>query len=200
MTIGIMGGTFDPVHNGHLGLAEQAKTTLGCDRILWIPTGRPPHKSTAVSDRDRIAMLRLAIEGLDGHALDLCEMERSGYTRTVDTLRDLHARFDGARFIFFIGADTVLQLRHWKDFATVAALCEFGVAVRPTVADTAMEEELASLTRAFGLRYHRILMEHTPVSSSDIREKLARGEDVSGQVPGAVLSYIQTNHLYKELV
>lgn len=200
MIIGIMGGTFDPIHNGHVRLAEQAKATFGCDKLLWIPTGLPPHKKTAVSDQDRIAMLRLALQDLDGHELDLCEVERGGYTRTVDTLRDLRARFSEAELVFLIGADTVLQLRHWKDFATVAQLCRFGVAVRPSVSNTAMEEELADLNRAFGLRYHILPMDYVPISSSTVREQLSRGEDVSGQVPDPVLHYIQTNQLYKESV
>ncbi len=200
MTIGIMGGTFDPVHNGHLQIAEAAMTQLGLDRVLWIPTGLPPHKKTAVSDDARLTMLRLALDGRRGHTLDLCEINRNGYTRTVDTLRELHQRFPDTEFVFLIGADTLLQLRSWKDFATVATLCSFGIVRRPTVDDTAAEEELQALKREFGLRYATVVFPHIPIASSDIRRDVAAGRTIEEKVPDAVYQYIQDHHLYKELV
>lgn len=200
MTIGIMGGTFDPIHNGHLRIAEEAKAQLGCDIILWIPTGCPPHKRTSVSNQDRVAMLRLAVAGLKGHALDLCEVEREGYTRTVDTLKYLHGRYPGATFVFLIGGDTVLQLHTWKDFATVTTLCSFGVALRPGVSDAAIQTELKALTKTFRLRYQPIQLTRIPISSSEVRARLAEGKDVSADLPDGVLGYIQEHDLYKELV
>jgi nicotinate-nucleotide adenylyltransferase len=198
MVIGIMGGTFDPVHNGHLQMAHAAQTQLGCDRVLWIPTGLPPHKNTAVSNEDRLAMLRLATDGLSGHAIDLCEYRREGYSRTVDTLRELHDRYPNDSFVFIIGADTVLQLEHWKDFATVSTLCSFGVAVRPTVADSRLEEQLAYLKKTYQTEFLRMDFPHIPLSSSGIREARAKGQDISEQVPKAVYAYILEHNLYKE--
>lgn len=200
MVIGIMGGTFDPVHNGHLKMAQAAKEQLDPDLLLWIPTGVPPHKETSASNEDRLAMLRLAIEGLDGHEIDLCEYRRNGYSRTVDTLQELHDRYPNADFFFIIGADTVLQLESWKDFATVSTLCSFGVAVRPTVSDTLLDEQMAALTQTYQTRFLRITLPHIPLASSDIRAAVAAGKDISGQVPKGVYGYIQEHHLYKELV
>ncbi len=200
MVIGIMGGTFDPVHWGHLKIAEAAQNQLSCDRILWIPTGHPPHKTTAASDQDRIAMLRLAIDGLCGHALDLCEMERKGYTRTVDTLTDLHRRYPNAEFLFIIGGDTVMQLEGWKDFSTVTKLCTFGVNLRPDTDDEAVIAELHRLQKTYGLSYKRLTLPHIPISSSAIRTAQTRGEDFFEQVPQAVYEYIKEHNLYKELV
>ena len=200
MTIGIMGGTFDPVHNGHLQIADAAMTQLGLDRVLWIPTGRPPHKKTAVSDTDRLHMLRLALQGQKRHELDLCEINRNGYTRTVDTLRELHQRLPDTEFVFLIGADTLLQLRHWKDFATVATLCSFGIVCRPTVDDTAAKKELQALQNEFGLRYATVTVPAIPIASSDIRKAVASGMEIGDRVPESVKQYIQNHHLYKELV
>lgn len=200
MTIGIMGGTFDPVHNGHLQIAEAAMEQLHLDRVLWIPTGLPPHKKTAVSDEDRLTMLRLALDGRDGHVLDLCEMNRKGYTRTVDTLRELHQRLPDAEFVFLIGADTVLQLRNWKDFATVATLCSFGILRRRPNVDDASADEPERLKEEFDLRYETIDLPLIPISSSDVRKDVAAGRDVSEKIPEAVYRYIQNHSLYKELV
>lgn len=200
MRIGIMGGTFDPVHNGHLYLAHAAAEQLDCDRVLWIPTGNPPHKQTNTDAQDRVAMLRLALEGWDRHDVDLCEVQRNGYTRTIDTLTELSRHYPTAEFVFFIGADTVLQLRYWKNFEQVAKRCRFAVAVRPEVSDTQMEEELLALEREFPFSYQKIVMKNIPVSSRMLREKIRLGEDVSMQLPQAVLSYIQMHKLYKESV
>ena len=200
MVIGIMGGTFDPVHLGHLNIAEAAQTQLGCDRILWIPTGLPPHKTTAVSNEDRVAMLRLAIDGLSGHAVDLCEMEREGYSRTVDTLKDLHARYPDAEFFFIIGGDTVMQLEGWKDFPTVAKLTSFAVNLRPDTDDASVLTELDRLKSTYGLTFQRLTLPHIPISSSGIRVACAEGKDFSEQVPPSVYAYIKEHNLYKELV
>lgn len=198
MTIGIMGGTFDPVHNGHITLATTAKEVLACDKILWIPTGVPPHKEKNADDTTRVAMLELAITGLSGHEIDTCEVHRQGYTRTVDTLHDLRARYPQDRLIFLIGGDTVLQLSTWKDFASVTQLCEFGVALRPSVSEDAIRSELLCLSQVYSLSYHLLPMDLSPISSTEIRRRVHEGADISGLVPKQVYDYIQTNRLYQD--
>lgn len=180
MAIGILGGTFDPVHNAHLAMARAALEALALERILWMPTGAPKYRAPArAAAHHRVAMLRLAIEGEPRYAIDEREFApgHSGYT--VDTLKSL-----GGRPVLLLGGDQYAKLETWHRWREVLELAEIAVFARPGWA--------ASDGRA---RF--VPMEPLAISASEIRARLARGEDVSAMVPAKVLDYIRQYKLYR---
>ena len=195
--IGVLGGCFNPVHNGHLILARDAAEELGLARVLCVPCRIPPHKSLeelAPAD-DRVAMLRLAVRGEPRFAVVTCEIERPGVSYSIDTLRRLQGEHPGARLLFLIGSDTLPELPTWKDIAALAALCEFAVMERPPEAGTpagpaARPPVPGLVVRAF--RGHCI-----DISSTDIRRRIAAGRSLRYLVPEAVEAYIIEHGLYR---
>lgn len=183
MATGILGGTFDPVHNAHLAMARAALAALKLDHILFIPTGNPKYRAPAVaSGEHRVAMLRLALEGRPEFAIDARELapEASGYT--VDTLRALHA--EGRRDLWLLlGADQYAKLDAWHRPREVAELARIAVFPRP---GTDLKENV-----------NLIPMKPMPISSSELRARAARGEDLSPFVPPAVARYISRHGLYR---
>ena len=134
MRIGILGGSFNPIHDGHLRLAEEAREALRLGRVLFIPAGLRPHKPQQglIEGRHRLAMVRLAIRGHATFQASDLELRRPGHSYTVDTLEALRRHWGlGTRLFFLSGADTLQELRIWKDLDRVLALCTFVVATRP---------------------------------------------------------------------
>jgi nicotinate-nucleotide adenylyltransferase len=180
MRLGVLGGTFDPVHNAHLAMARAALEHLRLERILWMPTGSPKYRAPARTPaQHRVAMLRIAIAGEPRYAVDERELDpaHSGYT--VDTLKSL-----GARPVLILGADQYAKLETWHRWREVLALADLAVCARPgwTVPDgRAMLVPMAPLD----------------ISASDIRARLARGEDVSALLPPGVPEYIRRHGLYR---
>ena len=182
--IGILGGVFDPVHNGHILLARAAKEELHLDRVVLLPSGNPPHKHPHVETEDRLNMLLLAAE--DGMVVSRREIQRSGKTYTVDTLSEMRREFPEVEIFYIIGADTLSQLKTWKDFDRVAQMCTFAVFARPGA-----EGEAPANARVLRLR--------TPgpdISSTAVRASASRREDLCALVPGPVARYIRENGLY----
>jgi nicotinate-nucleotide adenylyltransferase len=180
MAIGILGGTFDPVHNAHLAMARAALEALALERILWMPTGTPKYRAPArTAAHHRVAMLRLATEGEPRYAIDERELApgHSGYT--VDTLKSL-----GGKPVLLLGSDQYAKLETWHRWREVQELAEIAVFARPGWA--------ASDGRA---RF--VPMAPLAISASEIRARLARGEDVSAMVPAKVLDYIRQHKLYR---
>jgi nicotinate-nucleotide adenylyltransferase len=184
LRLGILGGTFDPVHNAHLAMARAALQELKLDRVLWIPTGTPGYRSAPVaSGADRVAMLRLALAGEPRCQIDERELAPGASGYTVDTLSSLRRDYEGHTLYLLIGADQFVKLDSWHRPEEVKRLAEIGVFMRPEVqADTR------------GARV--IAMEPLPISASDIRARAARGEDLSALTPPAVANYIQRHRLY----
>ena len=180
MAIGILGGTFDPVHNAHLAIARAALEQLQLERILWMPTGSPKYRAPArISAAHRVAMLRLALEGEPRYVIDEHELApgHSGYT--VDTLKSL-----GGRPVLLLGADQYAKFETWHRWREILELAEIAVCARP------------GWTAPEG-RARFVPMEPLAISASDIRARLARGEDVSAMVPARVLAYIRQHGLYR---
>lgn len=183
--IGILGGTFDPVHNAHLAMARAAIDRLGLQKILWIPTGTTRYRNPAVAPApDRVAMLRLALEGNDNAELDLRELAPGASGYTVDTLHELRLENGDTPLYLLMGADQYEKLPTWHRPDEVRRLARIAVFARPgsTVHDRNAE---------------RIPFAPMPVSASDIRARVARGEDVSGLVPAPVANYIARHGLYR---
>jgi len=179
-TVGILGGTFDPVHNAHLAIAQSALENLRLERILWLPTGSPRYREPARTPAaHRVAMLKLAIEGEPRYALDERELApgHSGYT--VDTLKAL-----GGKPVLLLGADQYARFDTWHRWQEVLELASIAVFARP---GWPAPEGRAKF----------VPMPPLDISASGIRARLARGEDVSAMVPRKVLDYIQQHGLYR---
>jgi nicotinate-nucleotide adenylyltransferase len=179
--IGILGGTFDPVHNAHLAMARAALEHLGLDKVLFMPTGNQKYRQPAIaSDAHRVAMLRLALDD-PRFALDARELAPgfSGYT--VDTLLSLKREDPSLRLTLLMGADQHAKLDTWHQPEKVRALARIAVFARPGA-------------RADG---KIVPFKEMPISSTDIRARAARGESLDGLVPPAVANYIAREHLYQ---
>ena len=193
-----MGGTFDPIHNAHLVLAECAYREYVLDQVWMLPNGNPPHKRDLEQQtvQHRAAMIRLAIQGRP--YLSLCEMEISGreYHYTYETLRRLNAQHPDTDFYFIMGADSLLDFEDWVHPELISRECRILAAVRDGCGQKELRSHIRGLEERVGAQIYLL---HTPdmeVASSQIREKLRRGEDASGDLPEEVLRYIKEHRLY----
>lgn len=196
--IGILGGTFDPPHIGHLWLATLAADTLGLDRILFLPAASPPHKRGQPMSHaaDRVAMTRLAIDPDPAFSLSLVEMQRPGPSYTVDTLTQLRAENPDASFTLLMAADTLAGIDAWREPDQVLALAEWAVAPRPG----STLPERAVLAERFGSAAGRIHLLDGPaldVSSTAIRARVAAGRTIRYLVAPAVEDHIRERGLYR---
>jgi nicotinate-nucleotide adenylyltransferase len=193
--IGVMGGTFDPIHHGHLVAADQARWQFELDRVVFVPTGQPWQKPVGVSPaEDRYRMTEIATASNPAFAVSRLELDHQGPTYTVDTLRRLRAELaGGTRLFFIIGADAVLQLLTWKEPEQVLAQAEFIAATRP---DFHLDSLVGQVPGATG-RVHRMEMPALAISSTDIRARVARGAPVQYLVPDGVARYIHEHDLYR---
>jgi nicotinate-nucleotide adenylyltransferase len=178
--IGVMGGTFDPIHHGHLVAAEEARWQFDLDRVVFVPTGRPWQKPVGVSPAED----RYLMTVIDHH----------GPTYTVDTLRQLRAQQpEGIRLFFITGADAVLQILTWKEPDLVLDQAEFIAATRPGFD---LDRLVSQVPGAAG-RVHRMEIPALAISSSDIRARVVRGAPIQYLVPDGVARYIQKHALYR---
>ena len=191
MRIGILGGSFDPIHKGHLTLARESAKQFKLEKILFIPASQSPHKKrdffqTPVPLRAR--MVELAIG--DEPSWELCDVElrRAGVSYSVDTLRELRKIYPPPHEIFFIaGADSFLDLKGWKEPKEILKLSEWIVAPRPSF----------QLPLVLPPRFHRLRISPISISASELREKLNQGEDVSEWIPEKVGNYVRRMRLYQ---
>jgi nicotinate-nucleotide adenylyltransferase len=200
MRLGIFGGTFDPIHLGHLILAEHCREVCGLDRVLFVPAGQPPHKSDRqiTSGKQRLEMVELAIAGHDSFAASAIELERVGPSYSVDTLAELARRNPADERFFLIGSDSLADLPYWYQPQHLASLATIVVVTRPGSEKLNTEP----LRDAVGADVVERLLQHVveiplvEISSSLIRGRVARGQTIRYLVPRAVECYIQTHGLY----
>lgn len=196
--IGIMGGTFDPIHNGHLLLAECAANQFNLDKILFIPTGISPHKNhkDVTSNHHRYNMVLLAINSNYKFFLSTVEMDRQTTTYTVDTIEILKSKYKNADLYFILGSDSLLQIHNWKDYKRLLSMCNFIVAKRPGEQNNILKK----IIDEFKLLYNSsiLILEGTflDISSSQIRERVKKGIPISNLVPKPVEIYIHKHKLY----
>lgn len=213
--LALLGGTFDPVHYGHLRLADDVRRALGLNEVRLVPAGDPPHRGgPSASAADRLAMLRLAVGDWPGLVVDDREIERAGKSYTVETLADLRADNRHRPLLLIVGADAFLGLPTWHRWRDVFDLAHVVVVARPGVklAD-ALPPELASewrkrhtddrstlFSQPAGAIYEQAIPPH-PIAATAIRLQLARGaagrQAVAGLLPPAVLAYIDHQRLYQ---
>jgi nicotinate-nucleotide adenylyltransferase len=211
--LAILGGTFDPIHYGHLRLAAEVKAALGLPEVRLIPAGNPPHRDAPVaSGADRLAMTRLGCGEFAGLAVDEREIERAGPSYTVQTLEALHAEQPALPLALLIGADAFAGLTQWWRWERLFTLAHFVVVERPGAAAAALPPALevhwqrrlttdpARLERTLAGSIVRVEVTPQPIAASAIRAALARGPEgraeVRGLLPAAVLDYIDHNQLY----
>jgi nicotinate-nucleotide adenylyltransferase len=195
--VGLLGGTFNPPHLGHLVCAQEALCALGLDRVLLLPARVPPHK--AVEDDPgighRVAMCQAAVAPDPRLGLSLVDVRRDGPAYTVDTLRELHASAPGDELTFIVGGDMAHSLPTWREPEAVLALATLGVAGREGIARAAILERLAGL-RGAAERLRFFDMPRIDVSSSLIRRRVAAGQPVRYLVPDGVADHIEREGLY----
>ncbi|HEX5323022.1 MAG TPA: nicotinate-nucleotide adenylyltransferase [Capsulimonadaceae bacterium] len=198
--LGIMGGTFDPIHYGHLLMAEEARVAFALDSILFIPNNRPPHKKPyAVSSaEDRYAMTLLATSTNPRFKCSRIELDRPGPSYTIDTLRQIREeRPDLDAFYFITGADAVLEILTWHEHEKLTQTCEFIAATRPGFV---LEHLNQILDQDFLNRIHFLPIPGLDISSTDIRRRIRRGRSIKYLTPEPVEAYIHQHGLYRPLV
>jgi nicotinate-nucleotide adenylyltransferase len=193
--IGVFGGTFDPIHEGHLAAAKAAMECAHLDRVLFVPSAQPPHRGTPVAPAEhRLAMTKLAVQGEPSFEVSDVEVTRGGTSYTLDTLSELHREHPQDELFLILGWDAARLFRTWHEPDRVRSLASIVIIDRPGLGQPGLSE-LASL----GLDPARVIGCHfaTPdVSGSELRRAIAAGQSVSGKLPAAVERYITEHRLY----
>ncbi|NQU18292.1 MAG: nicotinate-nucleotide adenylyltransferase [Candidatus Saganbacteria bacterium] len=199
--IGIMGGTFNPVHNGHLAIAEEAMRKFVLDRVVFVPSGLPPHKTKAeiIDKEDRFKMVELAIKGWPHFFASRIEMDRPGYSYAIDTFKDFHKKFGKKAKLFYImGLDSVNDILNWRKPLELFKFCEFVVATRPGSSMRIFQRlvKFPPLEREVD-KIHLIEV-RIDISATEIRKRIKKGKSISKVVPAKVKNYIKKERLFQE--
>lgn len=202
--IGLLGGTFDPIHYGHLVIAEEVRYVLHLDEMVFIPTGQPPHKPGRIvtEAQYRVAMLELAIASNPYFAISLIDVERSGPSYTVDTLRQLRKEWGTNTALYFvIGWDSLQELHTWYDPAGILEQLTYLVAVRRPgyVEEPGYNELLEAQLPGIQQRLLVIPAPQLDISATDLRQRVAEGRPIKYQTPEAVEQYIAQHGLYRDM-
>lgn len=198
--VGLLGGTFNPVHMAHLIIAEIAREDAELDEILFVPSGCSYLKdiSDILPAKDRIHMTGLAIEDNPYFALSTVEIDRGGNSYTCDTLLELKERYPENVYHLILGADNLFTMEDWKDPEVIFQNAKILAAVRGSKKRADMEEKIAELQERYGADITLLNVRHVDISSSAIREKIAQGRSIRYMVPEKVREYIVKNHLYEK--
>jgi nicotinate-nucleotide adenylyltransferase len=190
MRIGIFGGTFNPIHKGHISLAQEAKRSLELDEIIFIPAYIPPHKSSRflLHAHQRCILLRLALKSEKSFRISLYEIEQRETVYSIDTIRHLKKKYPKDSSLFFLtGADSLIGLSRWRDIDELLELCNFVVFSRPGFIKDIKDPRIKTID-----------FKALDISSTEIRKKLKKNESIKGLVPVAVERYIKANGLFNE--
>ena len=196
--IGLLGGTFDPIHLGHLIVAEEARTRLSLDRLLFVPSRQPWRKAgrEIAHEADRLAMVRLAVEGNPGFEVSLVDLAREGPSYSVDTVCDVRATLSPeAELYFILGYDALMDLPHWHAPAELARITRLVTVIRP-----GSELDWSPLEQAIPQARETVTLLGTPeigISSTEVRQRVAAGRSIRYWVPDLVAEYIQQQGLYR---
>lgn len=200
--IGILGGTFNPIHCGHLIIAEAVRESFFLDKVLFIPSGQPPHKpdSEVIDAEYRYEMVRRAVASNRFFEASRVEMDRAGYSYTIDTLQTLREEYGTeAELYFIIGADVIPELITWKEFKSVFKLCEFIAVLRPGHVRKTFETAIEELKRDYDIKIDMTEAPLIDISSSDIRDRCSAGKSIKYLVTEDIEEYIRTEGLYRQV-
>lgn len=187
--LGVMGGTFDPIHFGHLVAANEAASAFNLDKVLFVPTGDPWQKQAVSSSDQRFEMTKKAISKNKLFEISSIDVKRPGPTYTIDTLRDVHAQYPDAELFFITGADSISQIDTWKDSEQIWSLAQFVGVTRPGHSLVVPKSPLG-----------KVLLLEIPalaISSTDIRARVEVGKPIEYLLPKKVIKYIRKNNLYQ---
>lgn len=200
MKIGIMGGTFDPIHNGHLMLGRAALEAFGLDRVWYMPNGNPPHKDSSSIEtdvHDRVEMVRLAISSCREFRLEPYEAKRKEVSYSYSTMEYFRGIYPEDDFYFIIGADSLFMIDKWVHPERIFPTCTVLAAYRDEInTRQAMEEKIRELTKTYGARIRLLVTPLVRISSHELRNEVREGRSIAGYVPEAVNTYILEKHLY----
>lgn len=196
--IGIMGGTFNPIHMVHLLLAERAREQEGLDEVWFVPSGQSyMKKGTYILEAaHRLRAVELAVEGTPWFLVKDMEIRRDGYTYTYETLEELHLDYPEYEFYFIIGADSLFSMETWMEPGRIFDSCTILAAVRGEESREQIEIKAAELSAAYGADVRCLQFPVIDISSTEIRNRIARGESIRYLVPDKVMDYLQKNQLY----
>ncbi len=195
---GIMGGTFNPIHYAHLFIADEVKNIFNLDKIIFMPTGTPPHKNNLNIDAfHRYTMTKLAVADNCKFTVTDIEVLNQDVSYTVDTMKRLKSLHSDIDFYFITGADAILELPHWKNPEVLLSLCKFITVNRPSYGDD-LEHKIKEITDRFGGEIFLVNGPELSVSSTQIRQRVKEGKTIRYLVPDEVNEYIIKNKLYIE--
>ena len=200
MKIGIMGGTFDPIHIGHLLLGEFAYENFHLDEIWFLPNGNPPHKTTdesGVSLDDRIEMVKLATDDVPYFRMNLYEASSKKHSYTYSTMRALREMYPEHEFFFILGADSLFSIEQWKNFREIFPSCTILAAMRDDKDTESMQAQIRYLNEKYGADIRLLQAPLVEISSTTIRRRAEKDLSIRYMVPDVVSEYIQSNALYK---
>ena len=198
--IGILGGTFNPIHKGHIGIAKEARKDFELNKVVFVPTGIPPHKSKEglVGKEHRFKMVKLAISKVPYFSVSRVELDREGYSYAIDTFGKLKKEFGKSAKLFYImGLDSINEILSWRKPLDLFKMCEFIVATRPGAKIRTFRRLVKFPPLALNIDKIHLIEHKMDISSSDIRKRLKEGKSVAKEVPGEVLKYIAKNKLYE---
>lgn len=198
-SLGILGGTFDPIHYGHLLAAEWAGEAFGLDELVFIPAARPPHKDPAsvINGDHRYRMVELAIKDNPAFTASSLELERRGYSYTVDTIRHYLEADPQLDIRFILGVDALQLIYTWKEVGQLIKLCRFIVVTRPGYQLDRCDPVFATVPAELWDRIELLSIPGLEISSSEIRKRVAAGQSVRYLLPPGVADYIKKNDLYR---
>ncbi len=199
--VGIMGGTFDPIHIGHLILGESAFQQFGLDKILFMPSGNPPHKQQrrgGASNEERVEMVRRAIAANEHFELSLEEMHEQGYIYTRETLQRLREQNPDTEYYFIMGADSLMNFETWREPEEICRLCVIVVAVRDHMPTEELDGQIAHLRKRFHADIRKLSSLNIDISSRTVRSWTAQGRSCRYYLPDEVISYIEQQGIYRE--
>ncbi len=197
--IGIMGGTFDPIHAGHLILGECAYEEFHLDKVLFMPSGNPPHKPVrdgGATNEQRVRMVELAIKGNDHFELSMEEMHELGYIYTSKTLTRMTAENPGQRYFFILGADSLMRFETWREPETISRLCTLIVAVRDHMPTEELDRQIEHLQSLFNADIRKLSTPNVDVSSSMLREWIRQGRSCRYYLRDEQIEYIRREGIY----
>lgn len=197
---GIMGGSFDPIHYGHLMLAEQIRTQFHLDKVYFIPVGNAPHKAAGhMTDKmDRYEMTVLATMNNPGFSVSRIEIDSDTVSYTINTVKKLKEKLEKEDTLYFItGADAIIELETWKNFKALLGICKFIGATRPGIDTSKMIQKIDELKVNYGADISITTVPALAISSTDIRERVGDGQSIKYLLPEPVEQYIYEKNLYK---
>ena len=198
MKIAVMGGTFDPIHNGHLIVAEYVRTSLKLDKVIFIPSGVHPFKNNKniTEGKKRLDILSLAIKSNEYFDISTMEINREGITYTIDSIKELKEIYKEDEVYFIIGSDIIFEIEKWKDFEELIELCKFILLYRPGKNEDKIENRIEELKKLYGLEFVRVEAPLIEISSTEIRERVKEDLSIKYLVPEIVEDYIYKHKLY----